>query len=407
MAAVALAACGDDGKSSTERLHHLEIGALVPLSGDLSEYGPVGRAGAEAALSVVEEATGRLADETTVNVRHADTHTDEEIAIETARHVISGGASCLVGAWSSENTIAVGEKVSVEQEVPLVSPASTSPRITGLADEGFVFRTAPSDEHQGELLAEVAEEQLGGTGGEVALAGPDDPYAQDLLAVFEAAWEKKAGRTRTPVLFDPSQRDFGEEAEELVRGDPAGYLVVAYPGTYARLGEALVATGSFDARRLVVPDGLAAESVADIGAPRDALVGARGTRPALPDEPLAAAFEEQLDEPQERLPWAGYAFDAEMLCVLAAVAAGSNEGHAIRDELRPVSAPPGKRYSFEELPAAIAALRRGEDIDYEGVSGPIDFDDAGNAAGVTYEVFTYSNDGSLEVERTVDESEIG
>jgi hypothetical protein len=62
-------------------------------------------------------------------------------------------------------------------------------------------------------------------------------------------------------------------------------------------------------------------------------------------------------------------FDAVVLCYLAAVAAGSVDGREMADHVGTVSAPPGRRYTWRQLPDAIEALETGEDIDYQGASG--------------------------------------
>ena len=59
-----------------------------------------------------------------------------------------------------------------------------------------------------------------------------------------------------------------------------------------------------------------------------------------------------------------------ILCYLAAVAAGSTDGEEMAAELQDVSGPGGDKYTFEQLPDAIKALQNGDDIDYEGASGP-------------------------------------
>jgi len=64
-----------------------------------------------------------------------------------------------------------------------------------------------------------------------------------------------------------------------------------------------------------------------------------------------------------------------------------------------VSAPPGDKFTFLELPDAIRALQEGRDIDFDGVTGPIDWDDNGDPTTATYEVWTYGEDGALEVMR--------
>jgi hypothetical protein len=65
-------------------------------------------------------------------------------------------------------------------------------------------------------------------------------------------------------------------------------------------------------------------------------------------------------------------------------------------EVRDISAPPGTRYTWEQLPAAIRALAAGDDIDYEGASGPIDMDDAGDASAGFFDLFRFQ-DGKIKL----------
>lgn len=70
--------------------------------------------------------------------------------------------------------------------------------------------------------------------------------------------------------------------------------------------------------------------------------------------------------------------------------AGSTDGAAIRDALFEVSRPdpddvvigPG------DLTKGISLLRRGIGIDYDGASGPVDFDASGNVTA-EYEILRY------------------
>jgi branched-chain amino acid transport system substrate-binding protein len=65
-------------------------------------------------------------------------------------------------------------------------------------------------------------------------------------------------------------------------------------------------------------------------------------------------------------------------------------------ELAAVSGPGGDRYTWEQLPEAINALEDGKDIDYEGVSGPINLNADGDPTAGVYDVFRY-RDGKVEV----------
>ena len=84
-----------------------------------------------------------------------------------------------------------------------------------------------------------------------------------------------------------------------------------------------------------------------------------------------------------------------ILCYLSAVAAGSTDGPQMAEQVRAVSGPPGTKYTFLELPEAIQALQDGEDIDYEGASGPIDMNEAGDTTAGVYDIWRFS-EGKLE-----------
>jgi hypothetical protein len=91
-------------------------------------------------------------------------------------------------------------------------------------------------------------------------------------------------------------------------------------------------------------------------------------------------------------------FDAAMTCILAAVAANSNNGRAIADRLQRISGPPGEKFTFLTITSAFKALRAGKDIDYEGVAGSIDWDSKGDPASATYDFYKYVN-GTLTPQR--------
>ena len=403
-------ACGGDDEDggnggaeqpAEEVSFDLAVGDLVPLTGDLSVFGPAGRKAADLAVEQINTAVADVGSDIQVSVEHADTETASQAAVQAARQLISGGASCLTGAWASANTIPVGTSVAARQRIPQISPASTSAEITTLEDDGFVFRTAPSDNLQGVALADTIEEELGGTDFTVALAARNDAYGEGFINLFQEAWEERGGSTTGPVLFDPQQPSYSSEAGEIVSGSPDAYVIIDFPDTYERMGAALARTGEFDAETLFTADGLAADEVPE-GIPAQSMIGAKGTRPGTPEEgEEIQRFNEIFEEAggPARGTFDAQNFDAVMMCFLGAVAAGSSDSQAIQEQLQAVSGPPGDKFTFLQLPDAIRALQEGQDIDFDGVTGPIDWDDNGDPTTATYEVWTYGEDGALEVMR--------
>ena len=172
---------------------------------------------------------------------------------------------------------------------------------------------------------------------------------------------------------------------------------------------ALLRTGKFDPAKLFISDGLAVSKIAGSGMVPASLNGAHGTNPSSPPGgtlALSAAAERAFNTlytsspgpPRETFDVQN--FDAVTLCVLAAVAAKSNDGPAIAKEIIPVSGPPGTKYTWQQEAAMFAAAHAGQKVNYEGVSGPIDMASNGDPTGATYAIYTYTN-GKLVVLRKV------
>ncbi len=93
-------------------------------------------------------------------------------------------------------------------------------------------------------------------------------------------------------------------------------------------------------------------------------------------------------------------FDAVVLCYLSAVAAGSTKGSAMAGKVRDVSAPPGRKFTWLQLDQAIKALEAGQDIDYEGASGPINMNDDGDPTAGVYDVYEFKG-GKLRLDEQI------
>jgi ABC-type branched-subunit amino acid transport system substrate-binding protein len=396
--ALGTAACGDDDDEAAEEpagettALELRIGNLVPLTGDLSDFGPPGRKAADLAVEQVRAAADEGGADHTVEITHEDTQTQPQAAVSAARKAVGGGSTCLAGAWASADTIPVARSVAIREEVLQISPASTSDEITGLEDDGLVNRTAPPDSFQGPALADAIEQDLGGAEGmTVNIGARNDAYGTGLADTFAQAWRDKGGEIGQRVIYDPEQPSYNSEAAQLVRGNPDAWVIIDFPETFSKVGPALVRTGQWDPETSWVTDGLKSGSLpADVG--QQATEGLRGTAPGVPDESGAAtAFEELYTEAPgpARQTFDAQNFDAVVLCYLSAVAAGSSEGAEMAAQLQSVSGPPGTKYTWEQLPQAVDDLQNGAEIDYQGASGAIDLDEDGNPTAGVYDIFRY------------------
>ncbi|MGH2415683.1 MAG: ABC transporter substrate-binding protein, partial [Microcystaceae cyanobacterium] len=89
-----------------------------------------------------------------------------------------------------------------------------------------------------------------------------------------------------------------------------------------------------------------------------------------------------------------HTWDATVLMMLAAEAADANTGEGIKSKIREVAGSPGTPVT--EPCKALEAIRKGEDIDYQGASGNVDIDANGDVVG-SYDVWTVEDNGTLKV----------
>jgi branched-chain amino acid transport system substrate-binding protein len=415
--AAGLVACGSDsggsgksGAGAKDAAFALTIGDVEAYTGDLGALGePINRAVGLAAKQASDAAKAAGAD-ITVKVETADTQSDPQAAVSAARKVVDAGASCLTGPITTPEALAILDSVSKLRHIAMM-PTGTSTKLTTAEDDDTIFRTSPPDSLQAHALVLGVDEALGGAQGKtVGIAYQNSPYGEGLANTFADEWKGRGGSIAGPVGYDPSQSSFDSEASKLLGGKGADALVVAdYPDTFGKLAGALLRTGKFHADKLFVSDALAVSPIPK-GIPANALEGAWGTRAGTPtDTPQVDAFDKLYKDASggKRATLDAQSFDSGILCFLAAVAAGSNDSEKIAGKLRDVAGPPGKKFTYLELADAVKALRAGEDIDYDGVSGPIDFDSHGDPTAALYDLFRWKK-GDIVVQKQLDaKSEAG
>ncbi len=352
------------------------IGTLLDYTGDLGNVGPPMRNGADLAAELVNSAGGLRG--RPVRAVHRDSGTNSQVAIEAARAMVNTqGIKAIVGSTSSTVTLAVAETVTIPSQVVLVSPASTSPALTAVGDNDFLFRTVVSDAAQGAVLARLARGQGYQTAAAIYV---DNAYGEGLATVFRSTFEAQGGKVLAMVPQKSGQSTYVSELRRATEGRPEVLVAISYPesaGLYLR--EAL--DGGFINKFMFV-DGTKNQDMFDhLGS--DRFNGFFGTAPGTPDTEAAKVFRTLYEERFGQLPtnpYIGETFDAFVLLCLAIEKAGVYEGPAIRDALREVANPPGQQVGPGDIKLALTLLRDGKDIDYQGAAGPQNIDARGDVA---------------------------
>jgi len=358
----------------------IKIGALMSLTGALGPYGPSISDGAQMAVDEINAAGGVLGKQLELVVR--DTATSPDVGRDAASKLVEiDKVPAIVGALSSGVTLAASS-VTIPAEVVLISPASTAPSLPALDDNDYVFRTVVSDEVQGVVLGRLAV-ILNYTRTSVTYVNND--YGKGLADTFKNTFEALGGQVLVMVAYEENKPSYRGEVDKLLAGNPDAIVMVSYPvDGNKQIVEAVEAgyQGAF-----LMTDGMKGEGVA----PGPACASAESPGPIEGAYGTVAAGGFKADQFEadynaggygpSTIPYYDKAYDAVMLIALAMVRAGEATGPAIRDNLRAVANPPGEIVYYNEFEKAVALLEAGQDINYQGAAGVVDFKDTGDVTG--------------------------
>ncbi|HZH27550.1 MAG TPA: ABC transporter substrate-binding protein [Azospirillaceae bacterium] len=382
LAAAAAATLVAGAAAPKAQAQDIPVGLLLSATGGLAPFTPAIRAAAVLAVNQVNEAGGVL-NGRKLRLVEADDQTNPQAGVAAANRLVQvDNVVALLGPLGSGVTIPVAQTATIPNGVMLVTPSATAPAISQLTDNDLVFRTVVPDDLQGRVSARVAREQ--GLS-RVAVMAVNNDYGRGLQAAFVQAFQQAGGTITSQSTWEENRASYRSEiAAAAGQGQPEALFLVGYPasGGTTILRQSLE-NGFFN--RFVLTDGMRDPSVVQaVGGQNLARsFGTAGGSAAAPErmENYAAAYRRVTPNADPSGSFAPQMYDAAMTIALAIQKAGSTDRAAIAKAMREVANGPGEVVGPGEFAKAKEHLAGGRKINYEGASGPIDFDPAGDAAG--------------------------
>jgi branched-chain amino acid transport system substrate-binding protein len=368
----------------------LNIGGLLPETGNLAFLGPPEFAGAEAAVEDINAAGGVLGQDVVWTPGDSgDTSTD--IATQTVERHLNAGADVILGAASSGVSFTVIDTITGACKIHF-SPANTSPDFTEYDDDDLYFRTAPSDVLQGRVLAELAAEEGVET---LALLALQDPYGEGLLRFTKEPFEEGGGEISVERVYDPQAQNFEAEVDEVVSADPDGLVLIGFDESSRILTSLFEAGFTPDEKKIYLVDGNIGNALGEDFSDPGTLVGIRGT---LPSAEVTEDFQNRLLEADPELIDFSYGpetYDAVVITALAATLAETDDPAQVATFINGVTRDGDTCTTYEEC---LELIEGGStDIDYDGPSGPQSFSQAGEPTEATFLIQAYGEDNQIDV----------
>lgn len=371
----------------------IRIGVVLPQTGGLAEDGQAWVRGVRLAAAEVNAAGGLLGGRR-VELLVEDSATASGAGVMGAQRVLDQHAVVVIGDGGSGGSLAIYQMVTQTAGVPQISGSATSSSLTVAnaalpAEERYFFRTAPPDGYQAQVVDRIATTNAHCTN--LAILYQNDAYGAPLGQGIGDLFSAHA-TVATMVPFTPAQASYATETMMISASSPDCVALIAYPQDAGVILRNWETTTGHPTVRWIGTDGLfSADFISEAGSDMR-VAGFLGASPlTTPDTPefhdFAARYQAAYGHAPENFV-ASY-YDATALALLAIERAGTTDGAMIRDALREIGGPRGTQVEHAAgLREALAALNAASPqvLNYQGASGPIDFDANGDTVA-PYEIW--------------------
>jgi branched-chain amino acid transport system substrate-binding protein len=371
------------------------LGEFGSLTGGTATFGKSTQKGIDMALEEVNKAGGIQGKPVRIVVED-DQSKPEEAATAIKKLVNQDKVLVILGEVASSRSLA-GAPICQEAKVPMITPASTNPKVTQVGD--FIFRVCFIDPFQGEVTARFARNTLKVSKAAI-LKDIKNDYSVGLAQFFTETFKNLGGAVIAEESYSEGDIEFRAQLTSLKAKKPD---VIFIPGYYTEVG--LIARQARDLG-ITVPliggDGWDSPRLIEIGG--KALENTYYSNHYTPDDPrpevqkFLADFKAKYNEIPDAMAPLGY--DAARIAFDAIKRSGILDEKNIKDSYRQNTQAkslmeaintPGNR---ERIRDALAQTK-----DFPGVTGLITIDENRNAkkAAVVLKI----EDGKLKYVETI------
>lgn len=360
----------------------LPVGLLLPFTGQYDWVGANVQPVAQMIVDEINEGGGINGAE--VRLLQGDTEGTVDAGFTAAQKLINAdGVLAVIGPTSL--SIAGSQQLIIDTGTPMVSPSAGTTSLDAYNDT-YMFRTVPSDSLGGRAIARAATDAsflAGAAFSRPALMVGNAPAMVSFQDPIASSFEDYGAPLLSNTLFTPGKTSYRTEVQEVLSDDPDVIVLVGTPEDSARIMQAAFEAG-YEGTWFVTQDQTTNDYI-DL-ATAGLVEGIYGLEEvASPDSAdLNTAFEERLMayNGSEVQIFGTNAYDAMNVVGLAMVRAARDDGAVTREtitaNIRQVTDPGADKVVVHNFTDGKAALEAGDEVDYQGLVGPIDFDEYGN-----------------------------
>jgi len=380
--AVLVAACGSSstggngggsgGGPNSTLSGPVVLGDLAGFTGSESTFGQAFNEGCQVAIKEINDSGGILGQK--IQISNGDGLSDPIDAVAALQKLINiDHVVGIIGPQTPE--IGATQPIIDRYHVPdMFQGGSTD--FDKLSDK-WVWRASASDSQEGVAMALYAIKK---GYKHAAIMFSTEASGQTLKPVLQHIYESLGGTVTTTVDVTIGQSSYRSEVARVIDSHPDVIFTTADPATAGTLFSNFHEANNFAIPFVGTDSTTGSDWVTAVGAQvaHDHLVSLIGGSEPGGGGTVFNTWYAKLYNHQP-LANANYAYDAVMLLALAIESAGSTDPQAMVDAIPKISNPPGQKVS--DWATAVAALKAGTKIDYNGASGPMDYNQYHNVFG--------------------------
>ena len=210
------ASCNPGGGSDV-----LKIGAVLPLSGDASNYGKSAQRGINLAVKEIN-AGGGVMGKKLEPIFEDDKAVARDGVNATQKLINVDKVPVIIGGIVSAVTLAAAP-ICESNKVVWLSPTSSAPAITNAGE--YIFRNFPSDDLEGKVMADFLQSKGHKT---VAVLQVQNDYGEGIAKVFKSNFTGKGGSIPVLEKYKQDESDFRSILTKVVNAKPDAIYYIGY-----------------------------------------------------------------------------------------------------------------------------------------------------------------------------------
>lgn len=389
-------ACGDGTTGSTGG-GDVHIAIVHPFTGKYAGVGAASFEGAQAAAKAINDSGGIMGRKVVID--QVDTVGDPADAVPALNKEINlNKPAAVIGPGGLEGGATI--PILDRNKIPFMLQAGNTQY--DKTSDPFLWRANPSDS---QLSVAMALFGLKKGYKKAAMVFSTIESAQTLKAPIQQVFEKGGGQVVVDVNLSPGQSSYRSEALRIKNANPDVIFTQMEPSTAAPLFSNFKELGGLTIP-IIGSDITAGSDFVQAVTPAAAHAVLTSLNGADVSGNASDTFKKYYAQVYTHQPLAdsNYAYDSAIVLALAMTKAGTtSDGTKVAAAIKQVSSPPGQVVS--DYKSGVEALKAGKKINYDGASGPMDYNDQHNVFG-PFDAVQSDTSGKLQVVATLNAAEL-